>query len=69
MTADQEEKMNVIVAGGVTMDWNLAAGWQYDPVTDKDKKTACRPGSLGGTILYSEGQGHRFCARQSRNTC
>ena len=38
MTADQEEKMNVIVAGGVTMDWNLAAAWQYDPLTDKDKK-------------------------------
>jgi hypothetical protein len=27
--------MYVIVTGNVTMDWILAAGWQYDPVTDK----------------------------------
>jgi len=38
MTADQEVKKNVIITGDVTMDWNLAAGWQHAPVTDKDKK-------------------------------
>jgi hypothetical protein len=38
MIANQEVKKNVIVTGDVTMDWNLAAGWQYAPVTDKDNK-------------------------------
>ena len=38
MTANQEVKKNVIVTGDVTMDWNLAAGWQNAPVTDKDNK-------------------------------
>jgi len=36
MTANQGTKVNSIVTGDVTMDWNLAAGWQYATVTDKD---------------------------------
>ena len=38
MTVNQETKVNVIITGDVTMDWNLATGWQYAPVTDKDNK-------------------------------
>ena len=38
MTANQGAKVNVIVTGDGTMDWNLAASWQYAPVTDKDNK-------------------------------
>ena len=38
MTANQEVKKNVIVTGDVTIDWNLAAGWQEAPVTDKKNK-------------------------------
>lgn len=38
MTANQEVKKNVIVTGDVTIDWNLAAGWQPAPETDKDNR-------------------------------